>query len=138
MGKNITPLGFELTPYDTPKHPPKIYVPTNIYQNLINRKIIKRSLYFCVKFHINRDIIYLLSAYQIVEKIGDKMMSYKKLWKLLIDRDMSKKDLAELADLSQYTINKLNNSGTVTTETLAKICIALNCDVGDICEVVAA
>lgn len=33
------------------------------------------------------------------------MMSYKKLWKLLIDRDMSKKDLAELADLSQYTIN---------------------------------
>ena len=120
-GKNITPLGFELTPYDTPKHPPKIYVPINIYQNLINR-----------------DIIYLLSAYQIVEKIGDKMMSYKKLWKLLIDRDMSKKDLAELADLSQYTINKLNNSGTVTTETLAKICIALNCDVGDICEVVAA
>lgn len=95
-------------------------------------------LYFYVKFHINRDIIYLLSAYQIVEKIGDKMMSYKKLWKLLIDRDMSKKDLAELADLSQYTINKLNNSGTVTTETLAKICIALNCDVGDICEVVAA
>ena len=66
------------------------------------------------------------------------MMSYKKLWKLLIDRDMSKKDLAELADLSQYTINKLNNSGTVTNETLAKICIALNCDVGDICEVVAA
>ena len=45
---------------------------------------------------------------------------------------------AELADLSQYTINKLNNSGTVTTETLAKICIVLNCDVGDICEVVAA
>ena len=68
-GKNITPLGFELTPYDTPKHPPKIYVPINIYQNLINREIIKRSLYFCVKFHINRDIIYLLSAYQIVEKI---------------------------------------------------------------------
>ncbi|AVL43774.1 MULTISPECIES: helix-turn-helix domain-containing protein [Enterococcus] len=66
------------------------------------------------------------------------MMSYKKLWKLLIDRDMSKKDLAELADLSQYTISKLNNSGTVTTETLTKICIALNCDVGDICEVVAA
>ncbi|OHP56058.1 transcriptional regulator [Staphylococcus sp. HMSC061F10] len=65
------------------------------------------------------------------------MMSYKKLWKLLIDKEMSKKDLAELADLSQYTINKLNNSGIVTTETLTKICIALNCDVGDICEVVA-
>lgn len=65
-------------------------------------------------------------------------MSYKKLWKLLIDKDMSKKDLAQLANLSQYTINKLNNSGTVTTETLAKICIALSCDIGDICEVIEA
>lgn len=82
------------------------------------------------------DILYLLSEYQIVEKMGDKMMSYKKLWKLLIDRDMSKKELAKLANLSQYTINKLNNSGTVTTETLAKICIALKCEIEDICEVV--
>ncbi|MGL5550317.1 MAG: helix-turn-helix domain-containing protein [Culicoidibacterales bacterium] len=64
------------------------------------------------------------------------MISYKKLWKLLIDSEMSKKDLAELAKLSQYTINKLNNSGTVTMATLVKICIALNCDIAYICEVV--
>ena len=130
-------MSTEITPQDT-LNIPKTYNPKKINENLTNQKIIKRSLYLCTKLHTARNIIYLLSAYRIVEKIGDKMMSYKKLWKLLIDRDMSKKDLAELADLSQYTINKLNNSGTVTTETLAKICIALNCDVGDICEVVAA
>ncbi|MCQ4503543.1 helix-turn-helix transcriptional regulator, partial [Vibrio parahaemolyticus] len=44
-------------------------------------------------------------------------MSYKKLWKLLIDKEMSKKELAGSADLSQHTINKLNHGDTVTTET---------------------
>lgn len=62
-------------------------------------------------------------------------MSYKKLWKILIDREMSKKDLANLAFLSQHTINKLNHGETVTTATLAKICKALSCNIGDICDV---
>lgn len=64
------------------------------------------------------------------------MMSYKKLWKLLIDRDLNKKELGQMANLSQYTINKLNRSETVTTETLWKICNTLEVDIGDICEVV--
>ncbi|GEQ33687.1 helix-turn-helix domain-containing protein [Marinilactibacillus psychrotolerans] len=63
-------------------------------------------------------------------------MSYKKLWKLLIDKDLSKKQLGQLANLSQYTINKLTRTETVTTETLVKICYALKVDIGDICEVV--
>lgn len=63
-------------------------------------------------------------------------MSYKKLWKILIDEEMSKKNLADSADLSQHTINKLNHGETVTTDTLAKICSALSCNIGDICEVV--
>lgn len=62
-------------------------------------------------------------------------VSYKKLWKLLIDRDMKKKDLAEQANLSTYTINKLNRGDNVNTDTLAKICRALNCTFDDIMEV---
>ncbi|WKB47705.1 helix-turn-helix transcriptional regulator [Lactococcus lactis subsp. lactis] len=61
--------------------------------------------------------------------------SYKRLWKLLIDRELSKKQLAELAGISQYTVNKLNKGESVTTETLSKICDALKCKIEDICEV---
>lgn len=62
-------------------------------------------------------------------------VSYKRLWKLLIDRDMKKKELAERANLSTYTINKLNRGENVNTDTLAKICRALNCTFDDIMEV---
>ena len=62
-------------------------------------------------------------------------VSYKRLWKLLIDRDMKKKELAELANLSSYTINKLNRGDNVNTDTLAKICRAWNCTFDDIMEV---
>lgn len=63
-------------------------------------------------------------------------VSYKKLWKLLIDKDLKKKDLQRLANISNYTINKLNRGDNVTTDILARICKALNCDIGDIMEVV--
>lgn len=61
-------------------------------------------------------------------------ISYKKMWKLLIDRDLKKKDLISMAGISGYTLNKLNKGETVTTETLAKICKALNCNFDDIME----
>lgn len=64
------------------------------------------------------------------------LMSYKKLWKLLIDREINKKQLAHMAGLSQYTLNKMTRGDNVTTETLTKICIALNVNIGDICEVI--
>ena len=51
--------------------------------------------------------------------------SYKKLWKLLIDRDMKKKELSELSGVSGASIAKLGRNGNVTTEVLLKICIAL-------------
>ena len=60
--------------------------------------------------------------------------SYKKLWKLLIDRDLKKKDLQELAGISNYTVSKLNRGDNVTTDILGKICKALNCNVDDIME----
>lgn len=61
-------------------------------------------------------------------------VSYKKLWKLLIDRDMKKKDLAELAGISSFTISKMSAGNNVTVEVLGKICKALNCKLDDIME----
>lgn len=63
-------------------------------------------------------------------------ISYKRLWKLLIDKDMRKKDLEIASGLSHYTINKLNRGENVTTDVLAQICITLGCDIGDIMEVI--
>ena len=61
-------------------------------------------------------------------------VSYKKLWKLLIDRDVKKKDLAGLAGISSFTISKLSAGNNVTVEALGKICKALNCTLDDIME----
>ena len=61
-------------------------------------------------------------------------VSYKKLWKLLIDRDMMKKDLAAAADISNYTISKMSKGENVTVEILVKICKALDCKIDDIME----
>ena len=63
-------------------------------------------------------------------------VSYKKLWKLLIDRDMKKRDLAERANISSYTLSKLNKGSNVTTDVLVRICKALDCSFDDIMEVV--
>ena len=59
---------------------------------------------------------------------------YKKLWMLLMEKDMKKKDLEEQAGLSSATIAKLTKGETVTTEILERICRVLGCDVGDIME----
>ena len=64
------------------------------------------------------------------------IVSYKRLWKLLIDNDMKKKDLVKAAHISTYTINKLNRGDNVNTDTLVKICSALNCSIEDIMEVI--
>lgn len=61
-------------------------------------------------------------------------ISYKKLWKLLIDRDMKKKDLQKLAGISSASITKLGKNENVNTKIIEKICIALKCDVCDIME----
>ena len=61
-------------------------------------------------------------------------VSYKKLWKLLIDKDMKKKDLAVAANISTYTVNKLNRGENVNTDTLVSICKVLGCTFDDIME----
>ena len=63
-------------------------------------------------------------------------ISYKKLWKLLIDKDIKKKDLSSMAGVSPATITKMGKGGHVTTEVLVKICTALECQMEDIIEIV--
>ena len=66
---------------------------------------------------------------------GDSMAtSYKRLWKLLIDKDMKKKDLAAAAGISTFTISNMGKGENVTTEILGKICAALDCSIEDIME----
>ena len=63
-------------------------------------------------------------------------ISYKPLWKLLIDRDMMKKDLCEKAGISTASVTKMGKSGSMTIEVLCKICLALDCTLDDIVEIV--
>lgn len=62
-------------------------------------------------------------------------ISYKKLWKLLIDKDMKKKDLQKLAGVSSASITKLGKNENVNTDVLVKVCKALKCDISDIMEI---
>ena len=64
------------------------------------------------------------------------IVSYKKLWKILIDRDMKKKDLEAAAHVSHYTMNKLTHGENVTVDVLGRICKALQCSPDDIMEFV--
>ena len=63
--------------------------------------------------------------------------SYKKLFKILIDREMKSKELAKMADVSPATIAKMKKDGAVvSSEVLVKICTALNCTMDDIVEII--
>ena len=62
--------------------------------------------------------------------------TYKKLWKLLIDKEINKKTLCQMSDISPTSVAKLGNDGNVNTSVLLKICTALHCDIGDIMEIV--
>lgn len=63
-------------------------------------------------------------------------ISYNKLWKLLIDKNMYRKDLQELAGISAASIAKLGKGGNITTDVLLKICEALDCNVENIIETI--
>ena len=63
-------------------------------------------------------------------------VSYKKLWKLLIDKDMMKKDLQVAAGISWASVTKMSKGENVSMEVLMKVCKALECDVSDIIEFV--
>ncbi|WP_406614594.1 helix-turn-helix domain-containing protein [Mycoplasma corogypsi] len=59
-------------------------------------------------------------------------ITYKKLWKLLIDKNLKKTDLINLAKISSVTLSRLSKDESVSVETLNRICKALDCQIGDI------
>lgn len=65
-------------------------------------------------------------------------VSYKKLWKILIDKDMKKKDLQAATGISWTSVTKLSKGETVSMEVLMKICKALDCNIGDIIDLIPA
>ena len=62
--------------------------------------------------------------------------SYDKLWKLLIDKKMVKKDLMEVTGVTSSTIAKMGKEQAVSLEVLGRICKALNCDIGDVVDII--
>ena len=63
------------------------------------------------------------------------IISYNKLWKLLIDKNMNKRELKQLSGVSTASIAKLGKGKNITTDVLLKICKALRCDISDIMEI---
>lgn len=98
----------------------------------------RKSFIYDILKYIQRSLILNRQKQNFgLEWTGVKMaVSYKKLWKLLIDRDMKKKDLCAAAGVSHASMAKLGKNENVTTDVLVKICTALNCDIGDIMELV--
>lgn len=83
-------------------------------------------------------IVYKL-LYSLFRKCGEVAVlkvSYKKLWKMLIDRDMKKKDLQAATGISWASITKLSKNKNVSMEILMKVCKAMECDIGDIMELI--
>lgn len=64
-------------------------------------------------------------------------MNYNKLWKMLIDRNMMKKDLIQMAGISTNAMAKMGKGGDVSTQVLRKICVALDCKIEDIVKIIA-
>lgn len=65
------------------------------------------------------------------------VVSYKKLWKVLIDKDMKKKDLQAAAGISWASVTKLSKGETVSMEVLMKVCKTLECNIGDIMDFIS-
>jgi DNA-binding Xre family transcriptional regulator len=62
-------------------------------------------------------------------------ISYNRLWKLLIDKDMKKKDLMSLAEISTSTLAKLGKNQQVSMNVIVRICKALDCNIGDVMDI---
>ena len=76
----------------------------------------------------------ILSFEKSIHSEADMAVSYKKLWHILLDRDMDRKDLEQLAHVSHYTMTKMGKNQDVSTEALRNICSALGCQLDDIIE----
>lgn len=66
------------------------------------------------------------------------MVNYKNLWKILIDKNLKRKDLIDISGVSANTLAKMSKNELVSLEVLVRICRALHCNIGDIVEIIPA
>lgn len=78
--------------------------------------------------------IYIFLIWFDIVKRNDMNVSYNKLWKLIIDKNMNKGDLRKLTGIGTNTLAKLSKNQPVSMEVLLKMCEKLDCDISDICE----
>ena len=78
------------------------------------------------------------NAYVLLQNrdVNTVEVSHKKLWKILIDKDMKKKDLQAVAGISWASVTKLSKGETVSMDVLMKVCKALNCNIGDVVDLI--
>lgn len=77
-------------------------------------------------------MVYFTWLFILSQEVKTVEISYKKLWKLLIDKDMKKKDLQLAAGISWASVTKLSKSEAVSMDVLIKVCKALECNIGDV------
>ena len=92
------------------------------------KKIIENKSYWMIYYNLNH----------VFEKreVPTVEVSYKKLWEILIDKDMKTKDLQAASGISWASVTKLSKGETVSMEVLMKLCEKLECDISDVCEFV--
>ena len=100
-----------------------------LFTTLLRRKLLKKR-FPC-------DILIFNYEHTFFFEVTKMKASYKKLWKLLVDKDMSKADLHKASGLSSSTMTKLRRSEDVSMDALRKICVVLDCNIGDIVEFVS-
>ena len=93
--------------------------------------------YLCYKGSLWRTEIYDIMSIDFLEKgLCNMSLSYKKLWKQLIDRDMTRTELRQATGISPSTFARLSKGDYVASSVIDRICQELRCDVGDMMEVV--
>ena len=80
--------------------------------------------------------VFMSEEYGVKEYVMTRKISSKKLWKLLIDRDMTKTELRDKTGISTVSLAKLGKDENITTDVLLKICNGLDCDISEIMETV--
>ena len=83
--------------------------------------------------YVKLNMVYYSAKF--LKRVNSMAMNYNKLWKLMIDRNLMKKDLIQMAGISTNAMAKMGKGGDVSTQVLRKICVALNCKIEDIVEI---
>ena len=95
-----------------------------------------RKLFFALSFFYCKLSYNVIQYNQLIWKeVIDLAVSYNKLWKMLIDKNMKKMQLKEATGIGSTTLSKLSKNQPVSMEVMMKICSVLNCNIGDIMDV---